>query len=65
MGELSNDPLGDLNKELTNNINYFGTKNLLELANNSNVEKFIYMSGKCLWLFSRNNARNITTESFD
>ena len=28
MGELSNDPLGDLNKELTNNINYFGTKNL-------------------------------------
>ena len=53
MGELSNDPLGDLNKELTNSINYFGTKSLLELANNSNVKKFIYMSSASVYGFSQ------------
>ena len=53
MGELSNDPLGDLNKELTNCINHIGTKNLLELANNTKVEKFIYMSSASVYGFSQ------------
>tara|TARA_Y100000389_G_C17471376_1_gene531545 strand:+ start:3520 stop:4542 length:1023 start_codon:yes stop_codon:yes gene_type:complete len=53
MGELSNDPLGDLNKELTSSINHIGTKNLLELANNTKVEKFIYMSSASVYGFSQ------------
>ena len=53
MGELSNDPLGDLDKDLTNSINHLGTKNLLELANNTNVQKFIYMSSASVYGFSQ------------
>ena len=52
MGELSNDPLGDLNKNLTKSINHLGTKKLLELANNSGVKKFIYMSSASVYGFS-------------
>ncbi len=52
MGELSNDPLGDLNKDLTKSINHLGTKKLLDLANNSGVKKFIYMSSASVYGFS-------------
>lgn len=52
MGELSNDPLGDLNKDLTRDINHVATKNLLELADESNIKKFIYMSSASVYGFS-------------
>ena len=52
MAELSNDPLGDLNKEVTRKINHEGTMNLLEVANRSNVEKVIYMSSASVYGFS-------------
>ena len=38
MGELSNDPLGDLNKNITKKINNDGTINLLKLADQSDVK---------------------------
>ena len=52
MAELSNDPLGDLDKNLTNEINHLATIDLLETANNSNIKKFIYMSSASVYGFS-------------
>lgn len=52
MAELSNDPLGDLNKEMTEKINHLGTKKLMEIANNTSVNKFIYMSSASVYGFS-------------
>ena len=52
MAELSNDPLGDLDKNLTNEINHLATLDLLETANNSNIKKFIYMSSASVYGFS-------------
>ena len=50
MAELSNDPLGDLNKEVTRKINHEGTMRLLEIANRSNVKSNLHVFSKCLWL---------------
>jgi len=44
MAELSNDPLGELNSNLTTEINHLATKKLLDLCRKSTVKKFIYMS---------------------
>ena len=44
MAELCNDPLSDLNPELTVDINVNATQKLIKLCNNSNVQKIIYMS---------------------
>ncbi len=44
MAELSNDPLGELSENLTEEINHEATKKLLEKCNKSSVKKFIYMS---------------------
>ena len=44
MSELSNDPLGNLNEKITFEINHKATVKLLNLANNSEIKKFIYMS---------------------
>lgn len=44
MAELSNDPLGEINKDLTFEINVLGTKRLIELAKKAQIKKFIYMS---------------------
>ncbi len=52
MAELSNDPLGDLNKELTQEINHEATTRLLNLAKNTSVKKFIYMSSASVYGFS-------------
>lgn len=52
MGELSNDPLGNLNPHLTRDINHKGTSKLLNLANSSNVKKVIYMSSASIYGFS-------------
>ncbi len=52
MAELSNDPLGDLDKNLTNKINHLATLDLLEIANRANIKKFIYMSSASVYGFS-------------
>lgn len=44
LSELSNDPMGEVNKNLTYSINHEGTKKLLDLCNIANIKKFIYMS---------------------
>ena len=52
MAELSNDPLGDLNKDLTEDINHKATVKLLTLAQNASIKKFIYMSSASVYGFS-------------
>ena len=44
MAELSNDPLGEINSDLTKEINVMGTQKLLKVCEKSNVKKFVYMS---------------------
>ena len=41
---LSNDPLGELNSQLTHEINYLSTIKLAELSKNAGVKKFIFSS---------------------
>ncbi|HKJ31285.1 MAG TPA: SDR family oxidoreductase, partial [Balneolales bacterium] len=41
---LSNDPLGDLNPELTKEINYRASVRLAELAKNAGVSRFVFSS---------------------
>lgn len=53
MGELSNDPLGQLNEKLTNLINHEATINLLKLANKTSIKKFIYMSSASVYGFTK------------
>lgn len=44
MAELSNDPAGALNPEITYEINHRGSVRLAELAKKAGVRRFIYMS---------------------
>jgi len=44
LGALSNDPLGEINSELTVEINYKATVKLAELAKKAGVSKFVYSS---------------------
>ncbi len=44
LAALSNDPLGDLNPELTQKINYLAAVRLAELAHSAGVERFIFSS---------------------
>jgi nucleoside-diphosphate-sugar epimerase len=41
---LSNDPLGDLNPELTHEINYVASVRLAELAKEAGIQRFIFSS---------------------
>jgi len=44
LAALSNDPLGNLNPEITYDINYRGTVHLAELAKSAGVRRFIFSS---------------------
>jgi nucleoside-diphosphate-sugar epimerase len=44
LAELSNDPVGQLNPEITFEINHLGSVRLATLAKRAGVERFIYMS---------------------
>ena len=61
MGELSNDPLGNISNELTNEINHEATMKLLDLANNSDVKKFIYMSSASIYGISDEISSELST----
>lgn len=64
---LSNDPLGDLNPELTYDINYRASVRLAELAKSVGVERFIFSSscsnygaGGQDWLFETSPLNPVT-----
>ena len=44
LAALSNDPLGEIDSNLTENINYKATIRLAKLAKEANVEKFVFSS---------------------
>ncbi len=44
MAELSNDPLGENNPEITREINHLGSVNLAEMARKAGIERFVYTS---------------------
>lgn len=44
LGALSNDPLGDLNPDLTYDINYHATMRLADLAKQAGVKRFLFSS---------------------
>ena len=44
LAELSNDPVGELNPDITFEINHHGSVRLATLAQEAGVERFIYMS---------------------
>lgn len=44
MADLSNDPLGENDPEITYDINYHGTMNVAHLAKRAGVKRFVYMS---------------------
>ena len=52
MSELSNDPMGELQPNITKEINVYGTNQLISAANNSNISKFIFMSSCSVYVFN-------------
>tara|TARA_B100001057_G_scaffold501275_1_gene623002 strand:+ start:6422 stop:7420 length:999 start_codon:yes stop_codon:yes gene_type:complete len=68
MAELSNDPLGDYNPDLTKSINIDATKKIIKLAKSSKIKKFIYMSSCSVYglsddvILTENSAINPLTE---
>jgi nucleoside-diphosphate-sugar epimerase len=50
---LSNDPLGELKKEITNEINYLATLKLVKLAKKNKVKRFIFASTQSIYGLSK------------
>jgi len=46
---LSNDPLGELNPGLTEEINFYGTIKLAKLANKAGIKRFVYASSQSMY----------------
>ena len=51
---LANDPLGELNPKLTEEINYLSTLKLAEISKKRNVKRFIYVSSQSMYGISDN-----------
>ena len=49
LAALSNDPLGELNPSLTNEINFLSTKKLATLSKENGVKRFIYVSSQSMY----------------
>ena len=63
LAALSNDPIGDINPELTYDINYKASLELAKVAKKVGVEKFIYSSSCSLYGIS--NSSKAVTEKAD
>lgn len=49
LAALSNDPLGEFDKDLTRDINFISTVNLVRLAKKAGVKRFIYSSSQSMY----------------
>ena len=49
LSALSNDPLGEFNFKITNEINYIATIKLANIAKESGVKRFIYVSSQSMY----------------
>jgi nucleoside-diphosphate-sugar epimerase len=55
LSALSNDPLGEFDPKLTNEINYSSTIKLAKLAKEKGIKRFIYVSSQSMYGISRTN----------
>ncbi len=55
LAALSNDPLGEFDPELTEEINYLATIRLAKLAKESGVKRFIFASSQSMYGVSKND----------
>jgi nucleoside-diphosphate-sugar epimerase len=55
LAALSNDPLGELNPNLTKDINFQSTKNLALLSKKMGVKRFVYVSSQSMYGISDPN----------
>lgn len=55
LAALSNDPVGEIDKSLTLDINYNGAVRVAELAKNSNVQRFVFVSTQSIYGLSVEN----------
>jgi nucleoside-diphosphate-sugar epimerase len=53
LGALSNDPLGELDPKITNEINFMSTIRLAKIAKASGVKRFIFVSTQSLYGISK------------
>jgi nucleoside-diphosphate-sugar epimerase len=53
LAALSNDPLGELNPELTYDINFRATIRLAELAREADIQRFVFASSQSMYGVSR------------
>ena len=49
LAALSNDPLGELNPDLTNQINFLAVKKIADLAKKAEVKRFVYVSSQSMY----------------
>lgn len=49
LAALSNDPIGELNPQLTYNINYLSTVKLAQFAKEAGVKRFVYASSQSMY----------------
>lgn len=59
LAALSNDPLGELNKSLTDDINYKATVRLASLAKKNKVKRFIFISSQSIYGISKYKKKTI------
>ena len=59
LASLSNDPLGSLNKKLTEEINYKATVKIAKLAKRLGVQRFIFISTQSVYGISNNKKKLI------
>lgn len=55
LAALSNDPVGEIDKSLTLDINYNGAVRVAELAKKSNVRRFVFVSTQSIYGLSEEN----------
>jgi len=49
LAAISNDPCSDLNPELTRQVNFYATQDLIDLSKNAGVKRFIYASSSSVY----------------
>ena len=55
LAALSNDPLGELNSDLTNQINFLAVKKISDMAKKVGVKRFIYVSSQSMYGISKSS----------
>lgn len=63
LASLSNDPLGEVNKDLTETINFKETIRIAKLAKDAGVERFVFFSSCSVYGYSDREGESLNEES--